>query len=147
MTVTLDGMSCSQDRSPHERIGELHPIDVYVGQRLREGRLSRGLSESALARQVGVTFQQVQKYELGTARMSASILWAFADLLGVQPNWFYEGLNGLSSNKVSVANDHSPRTTGGIETTLLASDLTAEEHAAALAVIRWLRSRPMTEFH
>ena len=139
-------MSGPYHEHPKEPFGDLHPIDVHVGRRLREARLSHRLSQSALARHVGLTFQQIQKYERGTNRISASALWAFAELLGVQPNWFYEGLNGLKSEKISAANDRLPATEEGIETRLLASDLTAEEQTAVQAVIGWLRSRPQADY-
>lgn len=60
------------------------PIDVQVGARLRALRKMRKLSQSDLASALGLSFQQVQKYENGTNRISASKLWQAAELLGVQ---------------------------------------------------------------
>ena len=51
------------------------PIDIYVGSRLRERRVSLGMSQTVLADRLGLTFQQVQKYERGANRLSASALW------------------------------------------------------------------------
>lgn len=65
-------------------------IDRHVGGRLRRTML--GLSQTELARLVGITFQQVQKYEQGTNRIGASRLYEFADVLGVTVAHFYEGL-------------------------------------------------------
>jgi transcriptional regulator with XRE-family HTH domain len=65
-----------------ERAGP-DPIDVQVGQRIREIRRRRGISQDQLARRVSLTFQQVQKYELGTNRVSASRLVHIASALGV----------------------------------------------------------------
>lgn len=59
------------------------PIDVEVGGRLRLLRRYRGLSQTELATQLGLTFQQVQKYERGANRISASKLWKAAEVLGV----------------------------------------------------------------
>jgi transcriptional regulator with XRE-family HTH domain len=69
-----------------------HPIDVHVGRRLRMLRKARGMSQEALAAEGQITFQQVQKYERGTNRLSASMLWTFAKALEVEPGYFFEGL-------------------------------------------------------
>ena len=61
------------------------PIDVAVGLRLRTLRKSRGLSQDQLGRSLGITFQQIQKYERGTNRVSASMLVRAARFLGVAP--------------------------------------------------------------
>jgi transcriptional regulator with XRE-family HTH domain len=68
-----------------------HPIDRHVGQRVRLARISRSLSQTALADAVGVTFQQVQKYEKGTNRVSASRLFEFAEVFGVEVSYFFAG--------------------------------------------------------
>src|SRR5262249_12677106 len=60
-----------------------HPIDVHVGARIRLQRIMRGLTQSDLARRVGISFQSVQKYERGENRVSASRLHEFAQVLGV----------------------------------------------------------------
>ena len=62
------------------------PIDVTVGLRLRTLRKSKGMSQEALGRALGITFQQIQKYERGTNRISASMLVKSARALGVSPN-------------------------------------------------------------
>ena len=67
-----------------------HPIDVKVGKRVRETRVARGLSQSALAEQLGVSFQQVQKYERGSNRMGASRLADVAKILGVSIGYLFE---------------------------------------------------------
>lgn len=59
-----------------------HPVDIHVGKRLREQRCYAGLSQTALAGCVGITFQQLQKYELAVNRVSASRLWDMAEVLG-----------------------------------------------------------------
>ena len=66
------------------------PVDVHVGSRLRLRRLQVGMNQGALARAIRVTFQQVQKYERGANRVSASRLYAACNVLGVKPNYFFE---------------------------------------------------------
>ena len=71
----------------------VRPVDQHVGARLRRARQARGLTQPALAARVGVSFQQIQKYESGASRISASRLWACAVALGVRPEWFFLGLS------------------------------------------------------
>jgi transcriptional regulator with XRE-family HTH domain len=67
------------------------PVDIEVGHRIRIERLSRGLSQTALANQLGVTFQQVQKYEKGVNRVGAGRLTKIAEVLGVPVGSFFSG--------------------------------------------------------
>jgi transcriptional regulator with XRE-family HTH domain len=74
-------------------------VDEAVGKRVRLLRLARSLSQSELASQIGVSFQQVQKYERGTNRMSASKLVAIADTLGVSvSDLFGDASNALGKS-------------------------------------------------
>jgi len=77
-----------------------HPVDAHVGKKLRMARLSLGKSQSELAKEAGVSFQQVQKYEKGTNRISASRLFEFSKLLGVDVAYFFYGAseNGINSD-------------------------------------------------
>jgi len=68
-----------------------NPIDRYVGSRVRLQRMLAGLSQERLGDALGVTFQQVQKYEKGTNRISASRLQQIADLLKVEVSYFFHG--------------------------------------------------------
>lgn len=68
-----------------------HPIDVRVGQRVREKRKELGITQDRLAQALDLTFQQVQKYERGVNRMSASKLFEAAQVLKVPVNWFFDG--------------------------------------------------------
>lgn len=68
-----------------------HPVDVHVGKRLRQKRTIMGMSQEALGKAIGVTFQQIQKYERGINRMGASRLYHFAKLLSVPVSYFFEG--------------------------------------------------------
>jgi len=64
-----------------------------IGEKVRQIRLVQGLTQRDLAGILGVTFQQVQKYEKGTNRISAGALYEIAERLGVPVTYFYEGLN------------------------------------------------------
>lgn len=68
-------------------------IDHHVGKRLRRRRRLLGLTQQQLAESVGIRFQQVQKYECGANRVSASRLFELAEALDVPVQYFYEGLD------------------------------------------------------
>ena len=78
-----------------------HPVDVFVGKKLRLRRKLLGLSQDAVASAVGVTFQQVQKYERGVNRISASRLAEFAQALKVPIVYFFEGLTNSDEYQVA----------------------------------------------
>jgi len=71
--------------------------DHEIGERLRRARVAAGLSQSSLAREVGVSFQQIQKYEAGANRISSGRLYNFARILGVGMDYFFNGLELLDS--------------------------------------------------
>ncbi|SER69511.1 Transcriptional regulator, contains XRE-family HTH domain [Tranquillimonas rosea] len=75
----------------------VHPVDAHVGRQLKTARHLRELSQGDVARNLGVSFQQVQKYESGTNRVSASRLFELAVMLHVPPGYFFDGLSGLDS--------------------------------------------------
>jgi transcriptional regulator with XRE-family HTH domain len=69
-----------------------NPVDVHVGNRMRMRRMLIGMSQEKLGERLGLTFQQVQKYEKGTNRVSASRLFHVAQVLAVPVQYFYEDL-------------------------------------------------------
>jgi transcriptional regulator with XRE-family HTH domain len=71
-----------------------HPTDVHVGRKVRDARVAKGMSQTELGTLLGVSFQQVQKYEKGTNRLGASRLWATATALDLPVPYFFEGLQG-----------------------------------------------------
>ncbi|CAK0763464.1 Transcriptional regulator [Azospirillaceae bacterium] len=71
----------------------LDPIDVHVGSRVRLRRTLLGMSQEKLGEAIGLTFQQVQKYERGTNRISASKLWILANMLDVPVSFFFDDLS------------------------------------------------------
>lgn len=78
-----------------------HKVDVHVGKRIRQRRWLAGMTQQTLAELVGIKFQQIQKYETGTNRVSASRLWDISDALGVKVAYFFEGLEEEQSARAS----------------------------------------------
>ena len=76
-----------------------HPVDVHVGKRIRHRRWLVGMTQQQLAESVGIKFQQIQKYETGANRVSASRLWDIADALDVEVSFFFEGLDNESEER------------------------------------------------
>ncbi len=72
--------------------GKPHPVDAHVGARVRQRRALLGMTQAKLADALGLTFQQVQKYERGTNRISASRLYALAPVLKVSIGYFFEDM-------------------------------------------------------
>jgi len=68
-----------------------HPVDVHVGKRIRHRRWMVGMTQQQLAEKVGIKFQQIQKYETGMNRVSASRLWDISETLEVPVSFFFEG--------------------------------------------------------
>ena len=72
------------------------PVDVYVGSRIREKRVILGMSQEKLGSQLGISFQQVQKYEKGINRISSSRLHEIAEILKVHVSYFFQHYDDLS---------------------------------------------------
>ncbi len=70
-----------------------HIVDIHVGKRIRQRRWLVGMTQQELGDAVGIKFQQIQKYETGANRVSASRLWEIADALDVQVTFFFDGLS------------------------------------------------------
>jgi transcriptional regulator with XRE-family HTH domain len=85
-----------------------HPTDKHVGSRVRMRRLILGMSQEKLADQLGLTFQQVQKYEKGTNRISASRLQHVCHILDVPVSFFFDQAPGPSGQKGGFAEAPSP---------------------------------------
>ncbi len=69
-----------------------HPVDVHVGSRVRLRRTNMGMSQADLGNAVGLTFQQIQKYERGANRIGASRVHAFSQILDVPVSFFFDDL-------------------------------------------------------
>jgi transcriptional regulator with XRE-family HTH domain len=80
-----------------------HPVDVHVGKRIRHRRWMNGTTQQQLAEAVGIKFQQIQKYETGMNRVSASRLWDIASVLSVDVSFFFEGLETVPSGGAAAS--------------------------------------------
>lgn len=79
-----------------------HPVDIHVGQRIRQRRLMIGITQERLAASTGVKFQQIQKYETGFNRVSASRLWELTEALQVPITYFFEGLDSTGETRTDA---------------------------------------------
>ena len=82
-----------------------HSVDVHVGQRVRQCRCLAGMSQQQLGDSVGITHQQIQKYEAGADRISASRMWSISVAIGVPVSFFFEGLDGQAPDMGKVRGD------------------------------------------
>lgn len=85
-----------------------HPIDLHVGKRLRQRRRLLGMTQQKLAEAVSIRFQQIQKYESGANRISASRLYTLARALEVPVAYFYEGLEDAPVAEKGMNGRHAP---------------------------------------
>ncbi len=84
------------------------PVDVHVGKRLRQRRTLLGMSQEKLAQAFGVSFQQVQKYERGANRISASRLYLLTKILDVPVTYFFEGLPTVTPTQADTEAADTP---------------------------------------
>ena len=80
-----------------------HPVDFHVGNRIRQRRLLLNKTQQHVSDQVGVKFQQMQKYETGKNRVSASRLWEIAKVLSVPVSFFFEGLDDQHATDLAMS--------------------------------------------
>lgn len=125
-------MSDSRGRTAE---GNPNPIDVFVGKKLCFFRQRMMFSQEALARLIGITFQQLQKYERGTNRISASRLWDISVVLGVFPDDFFAGMEDAVANS-------SPRCLQGkIEESEIIDPMQSEETIELIAAFYKIKDR------
>ncbi|MBD3665935.1 helix-turn-helix domain-containing protein [Sulfitobacter aestuariivivens] len=84
-----------------------HPVDIHVGRKLKQIRTLRRFSQTDVARKLNLSFQQIQKYEIGSNRVAASRLFELAQILDVPPSYFFDGLHGN--------NDETPKDDNGMQ--------------------------------
>ena len=84
-----------------------HPVDVHVGKRVRHRRWMVGMTQQQLGDIVGIKFQQIQKYETGMNRISASRLWDIAQALGVSISFFFEGFDEDDKAASATSAEHT----------------------------------------
>lgn len=70
-----------------------HPVDVHVGRKLKMARAAQRMSQTDVAKKLGLSFQQIQKYEIGSNRIAASRLYELSKILNVPTSYFFEGLS------------------------------------------------------
>ena len=93
----------------------IHHVDLYVGERLKQKRLEGGISQDDLAGSVNLTFQQVQKYEKGVNRVSASKLYDFSKFLNTNISYFFDGIDNYDTSgtkEIDYASDVTQNTFG-----------------------------------
>jgi transcriptional regulator with XRE-family HTH domain len=88
---------------------QVDPVDIHVGARIKLLRKLKEVSQDKLAEHLGITFQQVQKYESGNNRISASKLWGVCVRFGVTPNFFFEGLETSTAAETNIFSDDELR--------------------------------------
>ncbi|MFA5123456.1 helix-turn-helix domain-containing protein [Zavarzinia sp.] len=114
-----------------------NPVDVHVGARVKLRRQLLGLSQTELGNALDLTFQQVQKYEKGTNRISASKLHKMAEVLDVPISFFFDGVEGTRSDADSADLDMMSRA----ETiSLVRAYYSIEDEAVRRKVIELLRT-------
>jgi transcriptional regulator with XRE-family HTH domain len=86
-----------------------HPTDTHVGQRLKDRRLAMGIKQSDVAKALGISFQQIQKYERGINRISASKLHEIALLLKVPTSHFFDGLDTSGPDPLALTSEEEAR--------------------------------------
>lgn len=117
--------------------GVIHPVDRHVGRRVAEKRIMLGHNQSDLGKALGVSFQQIQKYEKGTNRISASKLWAIAEFLNVDIRHFFEGLeSSANAHAESVEVVTSPVTRASVDINRLAPRLSPAQQRMVLDLMR-----------
>lgn len=118
----------------------INNIDRLVGKRIRALRRSRKISQTDLANAAGVRFQQIQKYESGVNRVSASRLWAIAETLGVDIVYFFDGLNAEEISETEAGSELEPlaflRDPEAIEILTLLKGLPPGKKTAVLSIVR-----------
>ncbi|GAA6201116.1 helix-turn-helix transcriptional regulator [Aquicoccus sp. SU-CL01552] len=125
----------------------MNEIDVFVGNRIRARRFALGISQSELGAAIGVRFQQIQKYETGANRVSASRLWAVAEKLGVEIEYFFQGIRtdrdsdgigGKPENKMAFLSDQE-----SIQMMEMFHQLPSAQRSAVLAIVRSMSETPV----
>lgn len=123
-------MSITMDSSPH-------PIDITVGSRIVSLRLAKRMTQTDLANSIGVSFQQVQKYERGSNRVSASRLWRISEALNVPMTYFFDGV----TTDAGAPREERPMTPWARELMALEKNLPASARKLVLNMARQLAER------
>ena len=125
-----DGSHSRKGHGGRSRSGKPNPVDVHVGSRVRLRRTLLGLSQEKLADAIGLTFQQVQKYERGANRIGASRLYELSRVLDVPVTFFFEDM------APDLASRHAMHTAGMAEATQAAYETDALARRETLELVR-----------
>ncbi|MBI1179070.1 MAG: helix-turn-helix domain-containing protein [Alphaproteobacteria bacterium] len=87
-----------ETRGGRRVLSDPNPVDIHVGKRLRQRRTFVGMTQEQLGAALGITFQQVQKYERGANRIGASRLFDICQVLDVSPQYFFQGMAGADGS-------------------------------------------------
>jgi transcriptional regulator with XRE-family HTH domain len=109
--------------------------DVEIGRKIRALRLERGLSQSGLAEAIGLTFQQVQKYEKGANRVSAGRLQQIADVLNVPVTYFYSGMGAKAKKDAAPSGIAFLQTKGALRLLRAYTEIGSRTTKYALVVL------------
>ena len=110
-----------------------NPVDQHVGKRLRDRRTLLGITQQQLAEMLGITFQQVQKYEKGANRMGCSRLFDVCNILDVDANYFFDEMPGQVAKL-------SPAKTKGVSPDDVAPDVEVKSQFARRETIELIRA-------
>lgn len=116
-----------------------HPVDRHVGRRVCEKRLALGYNQSDLGRALGLTFQQIQKYEKGANRISASKLWEASSFLDVDVSYFFR-----EPNRQEPVSMPAMPTRYSVETNRILPALSIEDQKLILSIAQRLEIRPQS---
>jgi transcriptional regulator with XRE-family HTH domain len=125
-----DGSHSRKGQSGRSRSGKPNPVDIHVGARVRLRRTLLGLSQEKLADAIGLTFQQVQKYERGANRIGASRLFELSRVLDVPVSFFFEDMGP------DVTSRYAARAAGMAESSQAAYETDALARRETLELVR-----------
>ncbi len=134
MPFAENGLSESTPKVSRRRVpdGKPRAADTYVGHKLRQRRTLLGMSQESVAAAIGLTLQQIQKYENGTNRVGASRLWDLAQVLGCDIAYFFDGFDEGADRALDQDSDVSVKS----EAPAIAQDQKAETAADPLMIRR-----------
>ena len=97
---------------PSQQARKTDDLDLLIGRRLRERRILLAISQEELARRIGLSFQQLQKYEVGENRISAARLFKLSEILAVPISWFFRPATGLRRTAYGTSASEESRFSG-----------------------------------
>lgn len=120
---------------------QLNPdfVDIHVGQAIRRRRLELGQSQTQLGQALGISFQQVQKYERAANRISASMIYKAAKAQGVAPSYYFAGLPQLETTEADDRAKEVRSWLSSRDAWTFAEAIVHVPHAARLSLLRLLR--------